>query len=303
MALIASLARWWLQGSHNLYTAVAKRFYVADPDLGWRVGTDHPIWLGLEVCAVILAIAIGLALTGRWWRKTKVTRGLAWLAAGVTLVVPIAAFATGGRGGRDDLPIEAQRSFVAEQIVAGLDAPAGRYEVVAHDGTAVTARISAGGEGFDARFADVTGFWRGDPHALDEPIQAELSVAAASVDTGVRDRSRHARTGYLKADAFPRITVTLDRMLAAQAAGPDEVAFRAHGTLGLIGRVHPIEVTGTVKRADAAALGRLGLAGSVLIVRAEFSIAILDTALAKNAGDFTGARIPISISLVLRKTP
>ena len=90
-------------------------------------------------------------------------------------------------------------------------------------------------------------------------------------------------------------------MLAAQPAGQD-VAFRAHGTLSLIGRKHSIEIAGTLAQPDAAALARLGPAGSILIVKATFSIAIKDTALASDAGDFDGDLIPIAVSLVLRHT-
>ena len=35
------------------------------------------------------------------------------------------------------------------------------------------------------------------------------------------------------------------------------MAFRAQGTLGLIGKTHAIEITGTLKKPDAAALARL----------------------------------------------
>ena len=312
VALIASLVRWWLQGSNNLYTAVDKRFYVPDPDLGWRVSPTHPVWLGLEVCAVIAAIAVGLAIGG-WMirrreskRKARATmlRAIAWVLGAMTLAAPIAAFASGSRpsGARDALPIERVKAPTTNAIAGSIDAPAGRYEVVAHEGTSITAHLSAGGEAFDARLTgDVQGFWHGNPHDLNEPISADISVAAASVDTGVRDRSKHARRGYLKADAYPRIEVTLDHVLAAQPAGRD-VAFRAHGTLSLIGRKHSIEVAGTLAQPDEAALARLGLTGSILIVKATFSIAIKETALASNAGDFNGDRIPIAVSLVLRHT-
>ncbi len=188
-------------------------------------------------------------------------------------------------------------------FAGGLDAPAGRYVVVPHDGTSITAHLSAGGESFDARFiGDIQGFMDGNPHALAEPMSADVSVAAASVDTGVRARSKHARTSYLKADTYPRIEVRLDRVLATQPAGMDDVAFSARGTLSLIGRTHSIAIAGTLKRADDAALTRLGLTGPVLLVTATFSIAIQETALAADAKDFDGDVIPISVSLVLRHT-
>nr|MBA3817642.1 hypothetical protein [Deltaproteobacteria bacterium] len=70
-ALIASLVRWWMQGSGNLYTAIEKRFYVADADLGWRISDEHPIWLGLEVGAVICAVALGLVVAGWLIRRRE----------------------------------------------------------------------------------------------------------------------------------------------------------------------------------------------------------------------------------------
>ncbi len=308
VAVVGALARWWLQGSQNVYTALDKRFYVPDPDLGWRVSPAHPIWLGLDVCAVLLAIAAALAI-GLWLlrrRRANVVRTIAWVIGATTLAAPIAAFTSGGRPdrARDELPFAVTASDSADLIDGGLDAPPGRYEVVAHDGTSITAHLSAGGERFDARFAgDVRGSWRGDPHDLAAPTSGAFSVAAASVDTGVRDRSRHARDGYLKATTYPRIEVTLERIIAAHATAPRTLAFRARGTLSLIGRLHAIELAGTVAQPDAAGLARLGLTGAILVVAATFSIRIADTALADDAGDFHGDRIPIAVSLVLRRTP
>lgn len=305
-ALIASLVRWWLQDSGNLYTAVEKRFYVPDPDLGWRVSTAHPVWLGLDVCAVIaalaLAVAVGTYLLRR--RESRALRAVPWGLGAVALAVPIVAFASGSRpvGARDVLPVEASELPEIHGIAGGVVAPAGRYEVVPHAGTSITAHLRAGGESFDARFAgDVRGSWEGDPAALATPMKAEVSVAAASVDTGVGSRSKHARTKYLDADTYPRITVTVDRVLAAQPSGKGGVAFRAGGTLSLIGRTHAIEIAGTLEAADDAARARLGLTGSVLLVKATFSIAIHDTALAASAKAFDGDVIPIAVSLVLRR--
>ena len=79
-------------------------------------------------------------------------------------------------------------------------------------------------------------------------------------------------------------------------------AIRALGTVSLMGRTHPVEVDGSLKKADAAALARLGLAGAVLIAEADFSLVIKETALAPDAGSFKGDRFPIHVSLVLRHT-
>ena len=118
-ALIASLVRWWMQGSGNLYTALDKRLYVRDPDLGWRISDEHPIWLGLEVCAIIAAVVVGIAIGGFLIRRFRATKPrlakamwiAAWVAGAATLIVPIAAFASGGgiEGARDTLPCSSSR--------------------------------------------------------------------------------------------------------------------------------------------------------------------------------------------------
>lgn len=311
-ALIGALVRWQMQGSRNVYTAIDKRFYIPDPDLGWRVSSRHPIWLGLEICAVIAAIAVALVVAGwvirrreaRRGRRATILRAASWIVAGLPLAVPIAAFASGSgpANGLDTLPAQ-QIQGIEAGIVGMIDAPAGRYEVVEHAGTAITAHLSAGHETFDARFGGgIRGFWQGDPRDLTKLVTADVSVETASVDTGIDERSKHAREAYLLAEKFPRITVAIDKVLAASQAGANTVAFRAHGTLGLIGKTHSVEVTGTLKKPDAAALGRLGLSGDVLLVQADLAIVIKETALAPDAGDFDGDRIPIHVSLVMRHT-
>ena len=316
-ALIAALVRWQLQGSQNLSTALHKRFFIPDPDLGWQVSAQHPVWLGLEACAVIAAIAAGLAIAG-WWiarrearlgRRATGLRRAAWLVGVLPLAIPIAAFASGGapHGALDTLPASTIRG-IESGIVGIIDAPAGRYEVVAHSGTSITAHLSAGHETFDARFGTtgtIRGSWQGDPHDLSQPIAGQISVDAASVDTGIDLRSSHARDEYLKAGSFPQISVAIDRVLAASQAGANSIGFRAHGTLGLIGKTHEVEITGTMKKPDAAALTRLGLngvTGDVLLVQADLAVMIKDTALAADAKDFDGDRIPIHVSLVMRHT-
>ncbi|MDB4957923.1 MAG: YceI family protein [Myxococcales bacterium] len=309
VALVASLIRWYVQGSGNVYTALHKRFYVPDPDLGWRVSAQRPIWLGLEVCAIIAAIAVGLVVGGfviRWrerkYGRAAILRAASWIAAVIPLAIPVAAFATGPgpADARDTLP--ASVAVLIESGIAGsIDAPAGRYVVENHPGTSITAHLSAGGEAFDARFAgDINGAWQGNPRDLTQPSRADVSVAAASVDTGIGERSKHAREGYLHADQFPRITVAIDRLIAAQADGPNTVAFRAAGIVHLIGKAHAVEIVGTLKKPDSAAVARLGLNGEILLAQADFSLVIRDTAFTADAGDFDGDRIPIHVSLVLR---
>lgn len=314
-ALLAALVRWQLQGSHNLYTAVSKRFYVPDPDLGWQISPKHPLWIGLELCAVIAAIAAALVVAGWWIRRREARvghrlgalRGATWLVGALPIALPLLAFASGGGppNAVDTLPASTIQG-IESGIVGIIDAPAGRYEVVAHPGTSITAHLSSGHETFDARFAGgIAGSWQGDPHDFSRPVTAEVSADAASIDTGIDLRSKHAREEYLLAEQFPKITVALDRVIAAKQAGPGAIRFRAHGTLHLIGKTHSIEITGTMKKPDAAALERLhltGLGGDVLLVQAEFPVVVKETALAKDAGDFDGEKIPIQVSLVMRHT-
>ncbi len=313
VALTAALARWAVQGSGNLYTAVAKRFYVPDPDLGWKIAPEHPIWLGLEVCAIIAALAIGLAVGGfvirkletRSGKRQRVLRIASWIVAAAPLAIPVAAFLSGGApaGARDVLP--AARAVALEEGVQGsIDLPAGTYAVVAHTGNAITAKLTAGGEAFDARFAgDLTGSLTIDPRALATPPTGEISVATASVDTGIGERSKHAREGYLLAAKYPRLTFTFGELIAARQDTPSVVAFRARGSITLIGKAQPVEVIGTLSRPDAAGLARLGLTGEVLIVNAQLSLRIKDTALAPDAADFDGEHIPVNVTLMLRRNP
>jgi polyisoprenoid-binding protein YceI len=317
-ALIAALVRWQIQGSHNVYSAFSKRFYVPDPDLGWQISPKHPLWIGLELCAVIAVVAAALVVAGwfirrreaRLGHRTPAPRGATWVVGALPLALPLLAFASGGGppNAVDTLPASTIRGI--ESGIGGIiDAPAGSYEVVAHPGTSITAHLSSGHEAFDARFTGagggVRGRWQGDPHDFTRPVTAEISVDAASVDTGIDLRSTHAREEYLLADKFPKISVALDRVIAANQAGAGAIRFRAHGTLSLIGQTHSIEVTGTMKKPDAAALARLhltDLGGDVLLVQAEFPVVIKQTALAKDAGDFDGDQIPIQVSLVMRHT-
>src|SRR5690606_24111627 len=102
VALAAAVTRWLVQGSGNVYTATTKRFYVPDPDLGWRVAAGGPFWIGLELIALLGAVAVAIAIGGlvvrRWERRrgamTWARAGL-WLVGAVTLAAPAWAFASG----------------------------------------------------------------------------------------------------------------------------------------------------------------------------------------------------------------
>lgn len=312
VALGGALLRWWQQGSRNVYTAIDKRFYVPDPDLGWKATTNDVLWLGLEVIAVMAAAVVGVAVAAVWIRRRERLRGYQrglrialWCVSLPTIAVPLAAFASGARppGGVDFLPEGATAAAPTTGVEGRLAVPAGAYRVVTGHPSAITARIRAGGDRFDARFAGgltgtVSGAWNewtSDPRAF----LAQVSVDASSVDTGIELRSKHAREDYLDTAKHPRITLTLGELVAARQDRPDQVAFRARGAIRLLARDVPVEVTGTVRAIGPDGLSRLGASGHrALIVHAETALSLATTPL---AGDdsFDEDRVPIIVTLLL----
>src|SRR5690349_11836792 len=115
-----------MQGSGNRYTATSKRFYVPDPDLGWRIADTHRLWLGLEVLAILAAVTIGFVAVALFvrWRERKLGRPLralrvvGWVLTALPLAIPAYAFASGGRpaGAVDALP-----SGIASAPAQGVD--------------------------------------------------------------------------------------------------------------------------------------------------------------------------------------
>ncbi len=260
-----------------------------------------------------MAVAAGAWLIRRLERGGQARGGLRvglWIVAAAPLAVPVLAFASGfgARGARDTLPEGATAAApgAADGITAALDAPAGRWEVLAHPGSAITARVSAGGEAFDARLAGgLSGTWTGDPGALGTPMQAAITVATASVDTGIAMRSKSAREDYLQAGRYPTLTFRLTRLLAARQDGPALIAFRAAGELDFVGATLTLEITGTLRVLDEAARLRLQLDATTpaLLAEADFAIPIGETALAPDAGDFDGDHIPVHVALLLAHRP
>lgn len=314
LALAAGAARWFMQGSDNVFTATSRRYYVPDPDLGWRVVDHGPIWLGLDF--LILCAALGLAVAAAAWlvrrreRRQKqsslMARVLLWLVAALPLAVPVAAF-TSGLGpddARDTLPLTAHHDSVAPDGINGAikSAPAGRYHVLAHEGSAITARLQAGGEAFDTRFTgNISGHITFNPADLAQLAQVWVRVDAASVDTGITMRSKHARE-YLKVEKHPEIGFKLSRLLAArQGTSSSHIEFWARGQIALMGRSQDVTVTGSVQAPDAQGRQRLGVEGDVLVVNADLALDLEQTALAGDAGDFDATQIPVHVSLVLAR--
>lgn len=313
VALGAAVVRWLIQGSGNLYTATSKRFYIPDPDLEWRVAKTAPLWLGLEIIGVMFGVVVGIAaaiwLLRRWEKKRGAAIGWARavLAIGgvLPLVIPIAAFASGlgPSNGREDLPSGASAAAPETGIEGSLPLTAGTFAVVPHAGSSITAKVSAGKETFDARFASgIEGTFEGDLHDLTKPVTGTFSVAAAGVDTGIDMRSEHARGEYLASGKYPRIVFHLGKLVAARQDRPDQVAFRADSQLEFLGETLPVAVTGTIRATDAAARTRLGLDPAVeaALVIARFELSVKGTAL-RTSDSFDSDRIPLTVSLVLVK--
>jgi polyisoprenoid-binding protein YceI len=316
VAVAGALARWLLQARGNLYTDASTRYYVPDPDLGWRVVDSGPVSIGLDAVALLVAyaaaLAVGFLLVRRWQRRGGRLPGAnRWtgrlvpqILVGLPLLVPAWAFASGA------IPSNASEYAPAglvqappDSIAGGLPGlPAGTYRVVPHAGTSIIAHLSGGGEKFDARFArDIQGTWRGAPADLRQPMKASVSVAAAAVDTGIELRTKHAREEYLLAGRFPHITFRLERLLGAERRADGTVAYSAEGTVDLMGLRHRVSVIGTLRAPDPAARSRLGFqpGDPVFLATARFEIKISESKLAPDKGDFDGDIIPLDVSLVL----
>ena len=313
--------RWLVQGSGNVYTAPSRRYYLPDDLLGWRVVHDGPVWLGLEVLAVLGAVGVAVAV-GAWWirrrerREQTVWRPLRpalWLLAALPLAVPVWAWTSGlsPDEARDRLPVaEGVELEAAPAGVSGrlADAPAGRYQVVAGEGSAITAGLKAGGDSFDARFTgNIDGFLSIDTRSLAEATKSGLSVSvrvdAASVDTGITTRSKHARE-YLKVEEFEDLRFTLGQLLAArQGADASSVEFWARGAIEMMGQKIEVTVRGQLRVLDAEARERFALQAPGLLAKTDFTLSLTDTPLAGDAGDFDVTDIPIHASLVLVHRP
>jgi polyisoprenoid-binding protein YceI len=309
VALIAGVARWLLQGTKNVYTSFHQRFFVPDPTFDWKVSSQTPLWIGLELIAVMAGFFAAVLVAALWIRSRRkkgkrvtVLRSLQWAAAALPLIVPIAAFVSGPgpENGRLTLPEGANAEAPTAGLEGSLDLPAGTYGVLAQpDITWVNAHIKAGGDEFDARFnGKPEGTWQADPRDFTRPMTAQLSFATDSVETGVDLRSEHARGEYLQAAKYPRISFTLKRLIASRQDGPAAISFRGAGEIELAGGKTEVEVTGSMQALGADKKGALGIGGKPAVqVKAQFTLVLAKTAL--KPSDYDTPTFPIQVSAVL----
>lgn len=319
-----SLVRWLVQGSGNLYTAQAKRFFVPHPDLGWQAEQTTRVWLGLDAIGILGISTAGVLLAAylivrRERQRTRlqpVARTALMLGALTSFVIPVYAFMSGGRppGARDELPVRIPLAQLPDGVDGGLPVPAGTYYVNAKHSSLV-AKIIAGKEEFDAIFASgVEGALQGDlskPAGAEgaAPLAGKFSVPVGAIDTGISLRSEHARE-YLHAAEFPTISFTLGAITAARIEAPQSLQIRANGTLSLMGKDVPVVFTGVIKRLDEVAKARLGLANAAgkptpaaLMIEGGFTLKISQTGLAAKQSSFDRDDLPVAVTLVLQLSP
>jgi|GEM_PF-907458 len=318
LGVVAWLARWIIQGEGIFYTDIARPFWVPDATLGWVATTDRWVWLGLDGLGLVATAWIGIGVlvvtvlrlsADRWPKVHKTAKVLALLAASVAMLGPIMpawAFISGfpPEGAQRLLPSVAAVQPVPEatpgtvapmNAVKPLPVPSGRWVVENVPATVVIARISAGGEEFDAKFGPTNG-----EIALDSAVLAntrgKLEVPAATIDTGVDMRNGHA-AGYLEADKHPIIGLALVKISDVREAG-NAYSFSAMGDLTLMGKPLSVGLAGTLSVLDAAKRKELGVtAPEALLVTVSFKIAIADTGL--NRKNFDADDITLTGRLVL----
>jgi len=315
------LARWLLQGESIVYSDIARSFWVPDATLGWVATESRWVWLGLD----------GLGLTGGLWLGTvtlmvitfrlnrerrpklfKTVKVLALMGASVAMVAPVLpawAFLSGFPPAdavrllpsaaevvpAAPAPTSGPGTVTPVSVVKPLPVASGRWVVDNVPATLVVARISAGGEEFDAKFTPTKGEIVLDPVVLAN-TRGKLEVPAASIQTGVDMRNGHA-AGYLEAEKFPAIALGLAKISDVRE-GPTGYTFAAMGELGLMGKSLSVAMSGTLVVLDAAKRKELTVtAPEALLVTVSFKLAIADTTL--NRKNFDADDITLTARLVL----
>ena len=297
---VAWLARWLIQGEGIIYTDIARAFWVPDATLGWVETSERWVWLGLDGLAIVTAVVIGTAMmlylglklarreAGRAVKIAKVMRGVAMLGAGVAMLAPIMpawAFVSGmpPQGAVRLLPETKLVAAAPDSVAPTLAVTAKQWVAANVPATLVVAQIAAGGETFDAKFGPLTATLQMDPAAL-ATTSGKFEVPAATINTGVELRNTHA-AGYLEAEKFPTIAVTVVKVGQLQASGTG-VGFTADGEVALMGKSLPVVMTGTVVALDVGKRSELQVnAPEALLVTVSFKLKIAQTLLKRENFD------------------
>jgi polyisoprenoid-binding protein YceI len=131
-------------------------------------------------------------------------------------------------------------------------------------GSSVTFEIRNFGFTTRGSFGGLTGAIRFDPQ---HPEQAdfEVSIAAASINTGNRTRDRHLRSDdYFDVDRFPRISVKSESIRTIKSGS----SYILLGALTIKGITRKISIPFTVATAD----GALVFDGSFSVKRQDFQV-------------------------------
>lgn len=312
LGLVLWGARWVTQGADTLYTDTARVFWVSGPRGAWVETRERWVWLGLEgfgaVLAVVLSTLGALWLAGRARHPTLATTSkvLSRLGAAFAMNAPLLpawAFISGmpPDGAERLLPlasVDVER--LPTRMLSPVDLPTGTWTLVDSADNVLTARVSAGGETFDARFGPVTAAVQIDAELARS--RARMSVPASSVDTGIPLRNSHARR-YLAADQHPSIDLAIDQLtVVGPGADAESRAFEAVGALSFMGAVLTTTVTGTLAPLAEEDRVSLGIASPLaLLVNASFVLPVEATPL--DPDNFDSARIPVNARLVISPTP
>lgn len=135
-------------------------------------------------------------------------------------------------------------------VLAASVASAANWAVESGGGSEITFISEAPVESFEGVTDQVTGSIMADPSSLEGPVEIEIRVDLASLDTGIGLRNRHMRENHLHTDEHPYAVFRAGRVVAVDSpilSGSGVTGVELEGELDLHGVVRPMTV-----RADLA---------------------------------------------------
>ena len=162
-----------------------------------------------------------------------------------------------------------------------------------HSNVGFTVPIMGGLSKVKGKFTDFTVNLVNDEKDITKS-SVNVSIKAASVDTGIEGRDKHLRTAdFFDVEKFPEITFQSSRI---EKKGKQ---FIAHGTLTMHGVAKeialPFTVTGVTENADKTKKN-VGYSASIVLNRREYGINYVN----KNSPNFVGDNITVEIDLITR---